>query len=103
MPALPAPVGVHGHGPARLSQRVRDSPGPAHGSGNPKMPARSGTVSIMADGGPAEDAAYVLHRGNALDAYSRWPVPATIVSDGAYGVRGFHGDTTGADGLVKWY
>lgn len=57
----------------------------------------------MVDSGPAEDTAYVLHTGNALDAYGHWPVPATIVSDGAYGVRGFHGDTTGADGLVKWY
>ncbi len=27
----------------------------------------------------------------------------TIISDGAYGVRGFHGDTTGTDGLVEWY
>ena len=58
---------------------------------------------VMVDSEPAGDAAYVLHRGNALDAYSRWPGPATIVSDGAYGVRGFHGDTTGPDGLVMWY
>lgn len=57
----------------------------------------------MADRGPAKDAAYILHKGNVLDAYDRWPAPATIVSDGAYGVRGFHGDTTGPDGLVKWY
>lgn len=52
---------------------------------------------------PAEDTAYVLHRGNVLDAYNRWPVPPTIVSDGAYGIRGFHGDTTGPEGLVEWY
>jgi site-specific DNA-methyltransferase (adenine-specific) len=26
-----------------------------------------------------------------------------IISDGAYGVRGFHGDTTGTEGLVEWY
>ena len=58
---------------------------------------------VMVDSGPPEDTAYVLHRGNALDAYSRWPVPKTIVSDGAYGVRGFHGDTTGPDGLIMWY
>ncbi len=51
----------------------------------------------------AADPAYVLHRGDVLDAYGRWPVPATIVSDGAYGVRGFHGDTTGPGGLVEWY
>ena len=52
---------------------------------------------------PAGDAPYVLHRGDVLDAYAGWPAPATIVSDGAYGVRGFHGDTTGPGGLVDWY
>ena len=44
-----------------------------------------------------------LFRGDALDAYPDWPAPATIISDGAYGVRGFHGDTTGTDDLVEWY
>ena len=47
--------------------------------------------------------AYLLHRGDALEAYGSWPTPAAIVSDGAYGVRGFHGDTIGADGLADWY
>jgi hypothetical protein len=47
--------------------------------------------------------AFELFRGDALDAYRTWPAPATIISDGAYGVRGFHGDTTGADGLPDWY
>jgi len=44
-----------------------------------------------------------MFRGNALKAYSSWPAPATIISDGAYGVRGFHGDTTGVEDLVEWY
>ena len=52
---------------------------------------------------PADHAAYLLHRGDALDAYGSWPAPAAIISDGAYGVRGFHGDTTGAAGLPGWY
>jgi site-specific DNA-methyltransferase (adenine-specific) len=47
--------------------------------------------------------AYLLHRGNALDAYRGWPEPAAIVSDGAYGIRGFHGDPAGASGLAGWY
>lgn len=38
-----------------------------------------------------------------MDAYASWPTPDTIISDGAYGVRGFHGDTTDAPGLVEWY
>ncbi len=47
--------------------------------------------------------AYTLHGGDALAAYPAWPAPTTIVSDGAYGVRGFHGDTTGTAGLADWY
>lgn len=48
-------------------------------------------------------AAYLLHRGDALRAYRGWPAPAAIISDGAYGVRGFHGDTIGVDDLTDWY
>jgi hypothetical protein len=55
------------------------------------------------DSRPPRDLPYLLCRGDALDAYEGWPAPVTIVSDGAYGVRGFHGDTTGPDGLVEWY
>lgn len=44
-----------------------------------------------------------LHVGDARDAYPTWPSPTVIVSDGAYGVRGFHGDTVGVDELVDWY
>ena len=44
-----------------------------------------------------------LFRGDVLNAYPRWPAPVTIISDGAYGVRGFHGDTTGPGALPGWY
>ncbi len=44
-----------------------------------------------------------LFRGDALDAYPNWPAPVTIISDGAYGVRGFHGDTVGSQALPHWY
>jgi len=46
---------------------------------------------------------FALHRGDALEAYGTWPTPRTIISDGAYGVRGFHGDTVGTAGLADWY
>lgn len=46
---------------------------------------------------------FTLQKGNVLRAYDEWEAPDTIISDGAYGVRGFHGDTTGAEGLVDWY
>jgi len=48
-------------------------------------------------------AGYQLHRGDALAVYDAWPAPAAIISDGAYGVRGFHGDTAGTEGLAGWY
>jgi hypothetical protein len=47
--------------------------------------------------------AFELFRGDALNAYRDWPAPVTIISDGAYGVRGFHGDTVGSDALPNWY
>ena len=47
--------------------------------------------------------AFDLFRGDVLEAYRTWPAPATIISDGAYGVRGFHGDTTGPEALAGWY
>jgi site-specific DNA-methyltransferase (adenine-specific) len=46
---------------------------------------------------------WMLHQGDALQAYSSWPQPSVIMSDGAYGVRGFHGDTTGPEALADWY
>ena len=47
--------------------------------------------------------AYLLHHGDALAAYGSLPAPVVVISDGAYGVRGFHGDTTGVGGLLDWY
>jgi DNA methylase len=44
-----------------------------------------------------------VFRGDALDAYSIWPTPATIISDGAYGVGGFPGDPRTANDLAEWY
>lgn len=46
---------------------------------------------------------FSLHRGDVRQAYGAWPTPTTIISDGAYGVRGFHGDTVDATDLVDWY
>jgi site-specific DNA-methyltransferase (adenine-specific) len=50
-----------------------------------------------------EQPAYLLHRGDALEAYDNWPTPVAIISDGAYGVRGFNGDTVGVERLTEWY
>ena len=44
-----------------------------------------------------------LYHGNVLHQYDSWPSPAVIVSDGAYGVGGFHGDPRTPETLADWY
>lgn len=41
--------------------------------------------------------------GDSLDYYDRWDAPACIVSDGAYGVLGFEGDTSDHTHMAEWY
>lgn len=44
-----------------------------------------------------------LQLGDSLDAYAGWEPPTVIVSDGAYGVLGFEGDTSDHLGIPDWY
>ncbi len=46
---------------------------------------------------------YEIFHGNVLEAYQNWPSPDLIISDGAYGVRGFRGDTVDVSSLGEWY
>lgn len=41
--------------------------------------------------------------GDSLGQYERWADPQVIVSDGAYGVLGFEGDTSDHTGMPEWY
>lgn len=41
--------------------------------------------------------------GDSLDKYDDWDAPDVIVSDGAYGVLGFEGDTSDHLGVPAWY
>ena len=41
--------------------------------------------------------------GDSLDLYKEWDSPTAIISDGAYGVLGFEGDTSDHLGLPDWY
>ena len=41
--------------------------------------------------------------GDALRMYPDWPSPVIVISDGAYGVSGFPGDSPSPAGLVEWY
>ena len=52
---------------------------------------------------PIQDSIGCIYAGDALDAYCSWPAPATIVSDGAYGVGGFPGDPRTPAALGSWY
>lgn len=38
-----------------------------------------------------------------MTRYEKWPSPTAIVSDGAYGVSGFPGDTATPSDLAEWY
>lgn len=50
----------------------------------------------------SDDAINLFH-GDSLDHYLSWATPTVIVSDGAYGVLGFEGDTTDHTGMPEWY
>jgi len=44
-----------------------------------------------------------LHYGNTLDFYDTWDAPTAIISDGAYGILGFEGDTSSHLDIPSWY
>lgn len=41
--------------------------------------------------------------GDSLNFYKSWDRPTCIISDGAYGVLGFEGDTSDHTGMPEWY
>lgn len=64
-------------------------------------------MAIVLDALPAfshwADTETDLSLGDSLMHYARWDVPTVIVSDGAYGVLGFEGDTSDHTGMAEWY
>ena len=44
-----------------------------------------------------------LFCGDSLNFYVQWEAPDVIVSDGAYGILGFEGDTIDHTGVPEWY
>jgi DNA modification methylase len=44
-----------------------------------------------------------VHFGDSLNFYAEWEKPTSIVSDGAYGVLGFEGDTSDHIHMPEWY
>ena len=63
--------------------------------------------SITLAGLPAEDVwanSHVnLSLADSIAKYAEWPSPKVIVSDGAYGVLGFEGDTSDHLTMAAWY
>lgn len=63
--------------------------------------------AIVLPGAPGRDrwtgGGVEVRFGDSLDAYAAWPAPDVIISDGAYGVLGFEGDTTDHLGVPEWY
>ncbi|MFQ2178988.1 MULTISPECIES: DNA methyltransferase [Aeromonas] len=49
------------------------------------------------------DGISTLSFGNSLNHYDSWESPQVIISDGAYGVLGFEGDTADHLGIADWY
>lgn len=44
-----------------------------------------------------------LYHGDSLSFYETWERPTVIISDGAYGVLGFEGDTSDHLNMPEWY
>lgn len=62
-----------------------------------KEPADDMTLSSW------EDSYIKAFRGNSLNFYNKWKSPTAIISDGAYGLLGFEGDTSDHLGIPEWY
>ena len=79
------------------TRKLRAAPTSTVGRGKAIVLAEAPTMShYQADG-------ISLHLGDSLSFYSSWEPPATIVSDGAYGVLGFEGDTSDHIEVPAWY
>lgn len=55
------------------------------------------TAETWTDGG------ITLAYGDSLEQYANWDPPTVIVSDGAYGILGFEGDTSDHLDMPEWY
>ncbi|MBC3928099.1 site-specific DNA-methyltransferase [Undibacterium sp. CY21W] len=65
--------------------------------------AKALTTSALPTQPPFDDGMVTLSCGNSLDCYESWDTPTVIVSDGAYGILGFEGDTSSHLDIANWY
>lgn len=61
------------------------------------------TLEITPEQHVWSDKLVTLHYGDSLSFYHKWEQPTVIVSDGAYGVLGFEGDTSDHLHMPEWY
>lgn len=64
---------------------------------------KSVTLSSKPDETRWIDEDVTLCLGDSLEHYESWSPPHVIVSDGAYGILGFEGDTSDHLGIADWY
>lgn len=66
---------------------------------------RGKTVTLTTEPGATQwsDGTTTLCFGDSLSYYPTWEAPQVIVSDGAYGILGFEGDTSDHLGIAEWY
>jgi len=90
---MPRPPAIENGKDARQSRRPTSTVGrgkSVHLDGEPEVPVW-------------KDRFVELHHGDSLERYSSWKAPTVIVSDGAYGVLGFEGDTSDHLDMPAWY
>ena len=81
----------------KLPAKRRKEPTSTVGRGRAITRTEELTTSEWSDGKIS-----VFH-GDSLGFYDSWETPGCIVSDGAYGVLGFEGDTSDHTGMPEWY
>lgn len=64
---------------------------------------RSVTFDMQPESAEWSDGISTINYGNSLDFYKHWEEPTVIISDGAYGLLGFDGDTSDHRSIADWY
>lgn len=64
---------------------------------------KSVAIDVVPDYPVWSDDLVSLHYGDSLSLYHTWERPTVIMSDGAYGILGFEGDTSDHLDMPAWY
>lgn len=90
--------------PARVREGSRTPrPGPTRAAATSTV-GRGKAVSLAeASVAAFDDDLVSLRLGDSLERARGWPAPVAIVSDGAYGLLGFEGDTSDHLDVAAWY